>query len=382
MRYQRRLDLREEVKRKSVFLFGPRQTGKTTLLQELFPKSPFFNLLRGEVFLRLSQRPSALREEILAASETPGPIIIDEVQKLPRLLDEVHDLIESTGRTFVLSASSPVKLRGGGHNSLGGRARIRHLHPFVSAEVPNWSLRRAIRYGGIPSVYLSSEPEDELRDYCGAYLQMEVQAEGLVRGIEPFSRFLRVAALSAGEQVNFERAASDAAVPARTVREFYQVLQDTLVGELLPVFVPKIPKRKPAAHAKFYFFDVGVANSLVGSNDPVEGTEPYGRVFEHLVYGELRAFLDYGGDRRPMTYWRTSDGSEVDFVVGDEIAIEVKSSRRVSDGDFRGLARLGEEVPLRRQILVCGEEAPRRVGTIDILPIERFFSMLWEGEIL
>jgi len=382
MHFDRFLDLKEEAARKSIFLFGPRQTGKTTLLKDLFPQSLFFNLLRGDVFLRLSQRPSALREEILAAPEAPDPIVIDEIQKLPRLLDEIHDLIESEGRTFVLSGSSAAKLRRGGYNLLGGRARIRHLHPLVSREVPDWDMNRSLRYGGIPSVYLADEPARELRDYCGTYLQMEIQAEGLVRGIEPFSRFLKVAALSAGEQVNFERIASDAAVPARTVREFYQVLQDTLVGELLPVFSPSNPKRKPASHAKFYFFDVGVANALIGITELVPGTELYGRAFEQLVFCELRAYLHYHDDDRVLSYWRTRRGNEVDFVVGDEAAIEVKATSRVSDGNLQGLSLLAEERPLKRQILVCTEGAPRRVGEIDILPAARFFSMLWDGLIL
>jgi len=303
-----------------------------------------------------------------------GPVIIDEIQKLPSLLDEVHDLIESRGLTFIMSGSSAAKLRRGGVNLLGGRARLRQLHPFVSAEVPSWDLMRAVRVGGIPSVYLSDSPYDDLRAYAGLYLQMEVQAEALVRGIEPFSRFLAAAGVGAGEQINFERIASDSAVPARTVREYYRVLQDTLLGELLPVFAPRSPKRKPASHAKFYFFDVGLANMLAGRTEVEPGTPAFGCALEHLVYGELRAYLDLRKDQRPLSYWRARDGSEVDFVIGDDVAIEVKGSSRVSDRDLVGLWRLSEETPLRAQLLVSLEPAARRIGSVEVLPRGSFLD--------
>ncbi|MDE2906941.1 MAG: AAA family ATPase, partial [Acidobacteriota bacterium] len=207
-RLPRRLDLERELRRRSVFLVGPRQTGKTTWLRQRLPDAPCFNLLRGEVFLRLAREPGRLRAE-LAASEPPsGLVIIDEIQKLPSLLDDVHDLMESRGLRFVLAASSPVKLRRGGVNLLGGRAHTRTLFPFVSAEVPDWDLMRAINIGGIPSIYLSPDPIQDLRAYCGSYLQLEVQAEGLVRGIAPFSRFLTAAAVSRTQPIVFERLAS------------------------------------------------------------------------------------------------------------------------------------------------------------------------------
>ena len=212
----RRLDIARDLRRRSVFLFGPRQTGKTTWLRQNFPDSAFFNLLQGDVFLRLSREPGRFRQELAATSPASGPVVIDEIQKLPRLLDEVHDLIESRGFRFVLAASSPAKLRRGGVNLLGGRARTRRLCPFVSAEVPDWDLERAINVGGIPSIYFSDEPEEDLRAYCGNYLRLEVQAEGLVRGVEPFSRFLTAAGASYAQAIVFERLASDAGVrPAR-----------------------------------------------------------------------------------------------------------------------------------------------------------------------
>ena len=252
----------------------------------------------------------------------------------------------------------------------------------MSAEVPDWDLMRAINVGGIPSIWFSDDPVEDLRAYCGSYLQLEIQAEGLVRGVERFSRFLTAAALGCGQQVVFERLASDAAVPARTVREYFQVLEDTLVGELVRPFSPKRASRKPVSHAKFYLFDVGVANVLAGITRIEAGSAAFGRALEHLVYCELSARLGYARDTRPLTFWRTADGSEVDFVVGDGVAIEVKASGAVIPRDLIGLRRLAEEVPLRRRIVVCGESAPRIVDGIELLPVREFLAALWNGEIL
>ena len=379
----RRLDVARDLHSRSVFLFGPRQTGKTTWLRQCYPGAPWFNLLHGEVFLRLAREPGRLRTELAAApGPATGPVIIDEIQKLPSLLDEVHDLMESRGLRFVLAASSPVKLRRGGVNLLGGRARTRALFPFVSAEVPDWDLMRAIDIGGIPSVYLSSEPVEDLRAYCGNYLQLEVQAEGLVRGIEPFSRFLTAAAVSRGQPIVFERLASDAAVPARTVREYFQVLEDTLLATLLRPFSPPAPRRKPVSHAKLYFFDVGVANVLAGITHVEAGSTTFGLALEQLVFCELRAWLAYARDDRPLTFWRTADGSEVDFVVGDSAAIEVKATGSVTRRDLAGLRRLAEETPLAHRIVVCREPAARVVDGIRILPAMEFLRALWDGELL
>jgi predicted AAA+ superfamily ATPase len=271
-------------------------------------------------------------------------------------------------------------LRRGGYNPPAGRARVRRLHPFVSAELEDWDLLRAARIGGIPAVYFSDQPYEDLRAYAGTYLQMEVKAEALVRGIEPFSRFLAVAGACGGEQINFERVASDAAVPARSVREYYNILQDTLLGDLLPAYAPARPKRKPASHAKFYFFDVGLANILAGRIDVEPGTQSFGRALEHLVYCELIACRDYRGDQRPLSFWRARDGSEVDFVIGDEIAIEVKASARITERDLKGLMRLSDETTLRSLVVVSLESAARRIGEIEVLPVRDFLTRLWQGE--
>jgi len=375
------LSLDGDTRHKSVFLFGPRQTGKTTYLRATYPKSPFYSLLQADVFLRLSANPAALRQE-LALQPAAMPVVIDEIQKLPALLDEIHSMIEEQGRTFVMSGSSPIKLRRGGYNLLGGRARVKRLFPFVSAELPDWSLERAARFGTLPPIHQSSEPVQDLRDYAGTYLQMEVQAEGLVRGIQPFSRFLTIAALTSGEQVNFERVASDAAVPARTVREYYRLLDETYLGEMLPVFRMTHSKRKSTAHGKFYFFDVGVANVLAGRTNVDPGSDAFGRCLDGLVFSELRAWSHYFGDGRELSFWRTADGTEVDFVVADELAIEVKATARANARDLRGLRRIGDEHRFRHRILVCREETPRLVDDILVLSTREFLRRLWAGELL
>jgi len=379
---RRRLDLRRDLHTRSVFLFGPRQTGKSTWLRQTFPDSPRFDLLRGEVFLRLSREPGRLRGELATVDPSSGPVIIDEIQKLPSLLDDVHDLIESRGFRFALAASSPAKLRRAGVNLLGGRARIRHLFPFVSAEVPDWDLLRAVNVGGIPSIYYSDDPLEDLRAYCGAYLRLEVQAEGLVRGVEPFSRFLTAAALCCGEQVVFDRLAADAAVPPRTVREYFQVLEDTLTGFLLRPFRARRPRRKPVARAKFYLFDPGVANALAGVTHVRPGSPAFGRALEHLIFCELRAWQAYHRDHRGLTYWRTADGSEVDFVAGDAAAIEVKATGAVTGRDLTGLRRIAEEATWQRRIVVCTESAARVVAGIEIVPVREFLHRLWNGDVI
>ena len=375
------LSLESDLRHKSVFLFGPRQTGKTTFLRATYPKSPFYSLLQADVFLRFSANPAALRQE-LAIQPTETPVVIDEIQKLPALLDEIHYMIEEESRTFVMSGSSPIKLRRGGYNLLGGRARVKRLHPFVSAELPDWSLERVARFGTLPPIHQSSEPIQDLRDYAGTYLQMEVQAEGLVRGIQPFSRFLTIAAITSGEQVNFERVASDAAVPARTVREYYRLLDETLLGEMLPVFRMTRAKRKPTAHGKFYFFDIGVANVLAERTDVNPGSDAFGRCLEGLVFSELRAWCHYFGSGRELSFWRTADGTEVDFIVADEMAIEVKATVRAHSRDLQGLRRIGDERRFRHRILVCREETPRLVDDILVLSIPEFLRRLWAGELL
>ena len=378
--YRRILDLREIVRHKSVFLFGPRQTGKSTLVRQAFPDAAVYDLLEADTFRELTARPEYLRHTL---SPRQPFLIVDEVQKLPALLDEIQLLIERNKKLrVILTGSSARKLKRGGANLLGGRAWVCRLHPLVSAELDQPRLLDRLNRGSLPAVIDSEHSKEDLKAYVGTYLQEEIRAEGLTRSIENFSRFLEVAGLTSGEQINFTAVAQDAGFPTRTVREHYQILEDTLVGHQLPAY-QRTTKRKPVATAKFYVFDVGVANILKRTGVIQEGSDAYGRALEHLIFLELRAFLDYFRLDDELTYWRSRSQFEVDFVVGDTIGIEVKSKTRVSPRDYKGLGALGEEVRLKRKIVVCGEKRPRRTDDgMEIVSPIHFLKELWTGNLL
>jgi predicted AAA+ superfamily ATPase len=362
---------------RSFFLFGPRQTGKTFLLRKTFPEARYYDLLRSDTYLRLSMRPSILREELESLPQG-STVIIDEIQKLPMVLDEVHSLIEERGLRFIMTGSSARKLRRGGVNLLGGRARALKLHPLVSSEIDDFNVEKALSIGTLPSIYDTAEAWEDLKAYCGTYLQEEIAAESAARKLGAFSRFLRIAALFSGEQVNYEAWGADAMVPSRTVREYFSVLVDTLVGEMLEPWKSG-KKRKPASAGKFYFFDNGVRNSLAGIQSIAPGSEQYGKALEHLVYCELRAWLDYSQDDRMLSFWRTLDGKEVDFMLGDDIAIEVKSTETPDSRSMKGLFAISEEGSFRHRMLVCLAPFPRLYEGIEILPVKEFLSRLWAG---
>ena len=378
--YRRVLDLRALVRHRSIFLFGPRQTGKSTLVRRTFPEAAFYDLLEADTFRQLSTNPEHLRQTL-----DPGRriVVVDEIQKCPPLLDEIHLLIErNRSLRFVLTGSSARKLKRGGANLLAGRARVARLHPLVSAEIGDDPLLDRINRGGLPAFLNAAEPREDLRAYVGTYLKEEVQAEGLTRSIGNFGRFLDVAGLTNGEQVNFTAVASDAGLAPSTVREHYRILEDTLIGEQLPAF-RRTRTRKPVATAKFYFFDVGIANVLRRTGTIEQGSDAYGRALEHLLFLELRSWLDYRRRDDPLAYWRSRSGFEVDFVVGDAVAIEVKAKARVSARDYRGLLALAEEIPLERKLVVCHEPRPRKDDHgVEILPVQQFLSALWDGSIV
>jgi uncharacterized protein len=379
--FERIIKLKNDSRRKSFFFFGPRQTGKTFLLKKIFPNALFYNLLLSDVFLKLSQRPQIIREEIEArGKKVPQPVIIDEIQKLPVLLDEVQHLIEEKKIRFILTGSSPRKLKRGGGNLLGGRAWQRHLFPLVTAEIPQYDLLRILNFGAIPSIYNSKHPKNDLSAYVGTYLQEEIQAERLVRRIENFSRFLQTAALYNAELLNFANVASDAAVPQRTVMEYFAILQDTLMGDLLEPF-QKTKKRKAVATAKFYFFDVGVCNCLAGRQNIRPKTELFGKVLEHFIFTELKAFLAYTHHAQGLSFWRSQSGYEVDFLIGDRIAIEVKATEMVSEKHLSGVRALAEEMSLTKRIVVSLDAQPRKIKGIDIIPVQTFLKHLWKGQI-
>jgi predicted AAA+ superfamily ATPase len=376
VKIQRALDLPALMVRKSCFLFGPRGTGKSFLIREqLRPQAVVIDLLRSELFLRLSSAPSQL-EEIILATGSPTVVVIDEVQKIPLLLDEAHRLIEERSWRFLLTGSSARKLKRGQANLLAGRASQAELFSFTWKELKKFDLQRYLRFGGLPRVYLSDEPEDELDDYVRTYLAEEIQAEGLIRRLPPFSRFLQTAALANGELINFANIASDAQVAPSTVREHYQLLEDTLIGFfLLPWTNSK--RRKAISTAKFYFFDTGVTHTLAGTKQLERNSDLFGRSFEHFIAMEIRSALSYRRLREPFHFWRSTHGHEVDFIVGDRFAIEVKAKARVSERDARGLKAFQEEQAVRHLYLVSQDRVERKAEGIEYLHWETFLARLW-----
>ena len=379
--YPRTLDVRQLANRKLLFLFGPRSTGKTTLLRAQFAPHAIVNLLRSSVYLPLAQNHSRLREIVAesrsdVATDLPV-VVIDEIQKLPSLLDEVHDLIETLGLHFVLSGSSGRKLKRGGVNLLGGRAWQANLFPLTTAEIPDLDLGRYLLYGGLPQVYGSDYPEEELDAYVNTYLREEIRGEALVQNFAHFARFLNVAALCNGQQLNYANVSRDTGVPATSVRSYFEILSDTFIGFLLHPW-RESRRRKAVATAKFYFFDVGVANFLRGFRTLNRNSSEYGIAFEHFIAMELRSYLSYRRLRPELTYWRTHSGAEVDFVVGSSAAIEVKAAARVSDRDLRGLRTLAEEGAVASLFLVSFDQLDRRTDDgIRLLHWRTFLTELW-----
>jgi predicted AAA+ superfamily ATPase len=369
----RLIDLNSLLDKKSHFLLGPRQTGKTFLIRHTLENARVYDLLDAEIYLTLSRNPGLISEELQPQDRL---VVIDEIQRLPELLNEVHRLIETAGIRYLLTRSSARKLRRGGINQLGGRARTKHLHPLTYKELNrHFELSTAIERGLIPSIYFSDDPRADLHAYAGSYLQQEILAEGATRNIPAFSRFLRVAALCNASIVNFTNVANDAQVARTTVYEYFEILKDTLLLYELPAW-RKSKKRKPLASSKYYFFDVGVVAVLQGREFRA-GTPEFGEAFETYLMHELTSFSDYRSGE-PLNYWRSTSGFEVDFIMGDHTAIEVKAKKNLSPNDLKSLRMLAEEGKLNRYICVSMEPRRRRVGGIDILPYREFLDLLWD----
>lgn len=380
MNYARILDLPGLLAQKSFFLLGPRSTGKSHLVRtQLTGKALVIDLLKSDNFLRLSDRPSVLEEMVRAGGR--DLVVIDEVQKLPVLLDEVHRLIEETPTRFLLTGSSARKLRQGQANLLAGRARQANLFPLVSAEIPDFDLVRYLTVGGLPQVHGSAEPHEELDAYVGTYLREEIQAEGAVRNLPRFGRFLSIAALTTGEVLNFTNVARDVGMSPSTVIEHYRILEDTLVGFMVEPW-GRGTKRKEVAAAKFYLFDTGVTNTLARIRTLERNSNHFGRAFEQFIALELRAALSYQRASAPLNYWRTQDKNEVDFVIGDLFAVEVKATERTTDGDSASLRRLRDEATLGSYYLVSQDPVERLKEGVRYLPWQRFLEILWSGELL
>lgn len=364
----------------SIFFFGARQTGKTTLLKQLFPSARYYDLLKSNEFERLSRSPYLLREELQDCPENEL-VIIDEIQKLPVLLDEVHWLIVNCNLRFILTGSSARKLRRTGVNLLGGRALVNYLFPLVSAELNDFDLNRALNNGMIPRHYLITDASKRLAGYVGVYLQTEIIQEALVRNLPSFNRFLEAAALTDGEMVVYSNIAADCGVSTVTVKSYFEILADTLFGFYVPAYTKTI-KRKLIQAPKFYLFDVGVTNYLLKRGHLKQGSPEYGHAFEHFIIQELRAYLGYNGKQDALSYWRTGSGIEIDAVLGDaEVGLEIKSSTEVKGHQLKGLLSFGQDYPNARLIIVSLDLNPRRKDNIEIMPYKDFLKELWLGKI-
>ena len=376
MNIQRVLDIEASLEKKACFLYGRRQTGKTWLIRHTLSAYRTYNLLDSETYLKLSRTPARLREECTSKDRI---VVIDEIQKLPGLLDEVHYLIEEKNIHFLLTGSSARKLRHGGVNLLGGRARVKHLYPFIRSELKDhFDLSRALNSGLLPSIYFSDAPDEDLQAYVGTYLKEEIAAEGLTRNIPAFSRFLEVAALCNGQMINYTNIANDAQVARTTIHEYFQILKDTLIASEVSAW-GKSKKRKPIGTSKFYLFDPGVTRFLQNRKTIQSKSPEFGEMFETYLFHELKAYADYRS-RGEVCYWRSLSGFEVDFILSDSTAIEVKSSSTISPQDLKGLKALQEEKKLKHYVLVCFEKEPRIVNGIRILPWDLFLEQLWQDK--
>jgi len=365
----------------SAFLWGARQTGKSTLLKMMYPDVLYFDLLLSDVFNRFLSNPGLLRETVVA-DKSSSPVIIDEIQRIPSLLNEVQWLIVNKNRQFILSGSSPRKIVRSGGNLLGGRALRYELYPLIYREIPDFDLLRALNNGLLPRMYLSERPARLLSAYVGSYLRDEIMAEARIRNISSFSRFLEAAAFSNGEIVNYSNIASDCGVSSPTIKEYFQILEDTMTGRFLPSYQKK-PKRRVIVAPKFWFFDIGIANYLLKRGTIVSGSEAFGKAFEHFIYHELYSHSHYSGTNYPLSFWRTSSQTEVDFILGDnEVAVEVKATELANEKHLKGLKIFADEYKTKRLILVSNDNLPRKTGNISILPWRAFLEELWAGEII
>ena len=363
----------------SLFLFGGRQTGKTTILHQQFPNAVFIDLLNTSVKNRFRRNPSLLYDTLQDKPEGTL-VIIDEIPEVPELLNEAHRLIVERRLLFILCGSSARKLKRKGHNTLGGRAIPVYLYPLVSAEIPDFDIDRAVTYGMIPSHYLAKNPLRLLSAYIDVYLKEEIKEEALVRSLAAFHRFLEVAALTDGEIINNNNIAQECGVHATTVSSYFDILEDTLLGYRIPAFA-KVTKRRLVQAPRFYYFDVGVANHLLHRKELIRGTADYGHAFEHLVIQEIYAWLHYTHSEEILSYWRTYTGIEVDAVIGDaRIAIEIKSVEEVLARHLKGLKAFGEEYPDCRRLIVSLDVFNRQMGDVECIYVVDFLKKLWAGE--
>lgn len=363
--------------KRSAFLWGPRKVGKSYWIAHSLPNATVIDLLKTDTFSDFASRPSLLRERF---QNHKGLIVIDEIQKIPLLLDEVHWLIENSGLSFLLTGSSARKLRRGHANLLGGRAWRRTMVPLSRLEVDTFDLEKIMISGLLPPHYLSPDPLEDLRAYVADYLKEEIAAEALVQHIPSFAEFLRVAAITSSELINYVNIAREAGVAHNTVRAYFDILEDTYLGFRVSPW-KKSKKRRMILTEKFYLFDVGVANYLA-RRQPRIGSPEFGKSLEHYILMELRAYQAYRKPDLSIAFWRTSAGQEVDFILGEkDLALEIKGSKRVHEGDVRSLAALSEDGPVKNKIVVSLDEEPRLLDDgIEVLPWRVFIDRLWQGD--
>jgi predicted AAA+ superfamily ATPase len=382
-----------ELPNRSFFLFGPRGTGKTTWLRSLLDPqaSRWFDLLLDRELVRLTRDADLFTREVEALP--PGSwVVVDEVQRLPRLLDRVQDLITRHGLRrfrFALTGSSARKLKRGGGNLLPGRVINRLFFPLTAAELgEEFRIERALRFGTLPTIWADAATDRERVDLLDAYVQnyltQEIRAEALVKDLDPFSRFLDVAALANGQVTNVSSLARDAGAARPTVQGYFEVLVDTLLGVWLPAWQPR-SRVKEVRHPKFYFFDTGVVRALTGRLRDAPSDPERGVLLETYVLHELRAWMNLSGSGGQLAYWRTPSGSEVDFIwtrAKRSVGIEVKSATRWRDRDGAALAQLLEEKAVGRAFGVYLGQSRLRDGRLDVLPISDFLRELHAGNVL
>lgn len=382
--YKRLINI-ELPENQSAFLWGARKTGKSTYLKSRFTESVYIDLLLSDSYMNYLNAPQRLREELLAVDRErlKAPVIIDEVQKIPQILDEVHWLIENRGLRFILSGSSARKLKRGKANLLGGRAWRYVMLPLTSREIGDFKLLEVLNKGLIPSHYLSRNYRKSLKAYIQDYLREEVFDEALTRNIPAFSRFFDSMGYSHGELTNYANIARECGVSEKTVKENYQILIDTLLGTQVEPYKKKQERQVIQKAGKFYLFDVGVAGAITKRRIEEERGEEFGKALEHFIFMELNAYKLYNDYDFEINFWRTKSGIEVDFILNSgEVAIEVKGSSIISNQHIKGLNAFNEIHKPRKSILICNEKTPRIIGNIEILPVRDFLAKLWSGEII
>ena len=377
--YERIFDIKNRLD-EGMFLFGARQVGKSTLLKNRFPQAIYIDLLNSDLRRRFKQN-AALFKEMLTKYPAETLVIVDEIQKVPELLDEVHSLMVDYGLHFILSGSSARKIKKSGANQLGGRAIPETLYPLVSAEITDYDLNKAIQNGTIPRHYAVTNAKNRIKAYIDLYLKEEIKEEAAVRNVDNFERFMEVAAISDGEIINYENIATDCGVSANTVKAYFKILYDSLIGYEIPAY-RKIIKRKLTQAPKFYYFDVGVANYLMRRYKLEPGTPEYGHAFEHLVMQEIIAYLGYKGELDQLSYWHAYSGEEVDAIIGDaKIAIEIKSADEIQRKHTESLREFAKEHPNAKLIVVSRDKITRQSGGIDLYYATDFFKALWNEEL-